>query len=313
MLAQTYRNFELILIDDGSSDGSAALCDEYAMRDRKIQVLHKKNEGVCSARNQGIALAKGDYICFIDNDDIYDKQYLEIMLRTLSEHPSDIIKCGRRNVLITPELMEIKKRDFSFTLSRSYKIDEFVQDYYEIKRTGCFNSIWNGIYSINFLRKNKILFNEKVKHGNEDLIFNYTALEFEPSIYVVKDVLYTHYYRISHSVSTKYYSDQVGTRIDAIEIENRFLDTHNCSNNRGLIYFEQMRECFRIIAQCKDKKERYKETRKVSNQLMLSERLDNNVVKRLHGIQKLDWILYKYQLFELYYLIKNIQGRIESR
>lgn len=312
VLAQTYHNFELILIDDGSSDGSSSICDQYAKKDDRIQVIHKNNAGVCSARNQGMDIAKGDYVCFIDNDDIYDKQYLETMVAILSEQLFDIVKCGRRNIRITPELVETKKTDFSFKESRSYTIDEFVQDYYEIKKTGCFNSIWNGIYSVSFLKNNNIRFNESVKHGNEDLIFNYTALEYEPRIFLVKDVLYTHYYRISHSTSTKYYPDQVGTRIDAIEIENRFLDNHGCSQNRDLIYFEQMRECFRIMAQCKDKKERRDGTNEVVKRLDLSHKLGNISSKSVCGVQKLDWLLYKNKWFDLYYFYKNIQSKIQG-
>ena len=312
VLAQTYQNFELILIDDGSSDGSPALCDKYSEIDQRIQVIHKENSGVCSGRNQGIELAKGDYICFIDNDDIYDKRYLEIMTAIIIAQPVDIIKCGRRNIRITPELVEIKRTDFSFGESKGYTIEEFVKDYYEIKKSGCFNSIWNGIYSVSFLKNNNMRFNENVKHGNEDLIFNYTALEYEPRIYVVKDVLYTHYYRISHSTSTKYYPDQVDTRIDAIEIENRFLDNHKCDKNRGLINFEQMRECFRIIAQCKDKNERCKETRKVSNKLAIQGLDKGGFSSKLQGAQKLDWFLFQYRLFDLYFFYKNVQRRIES-
>ena len=312
IIAQTYQEFELILVDDGSSDGSPELCDEYARNNSKIRVIHKKNAGVCSARNRGMDMAKGDYICFIDNDDIYDRQYLKIMAKTVSNHCAEIVKCGRRNIRITPELVETKKADFGFKENREYTIDEFVQDYYEIKQTGCFNSIWNGIYSTEFLRNNNIRFDEKVKHGNEDLIFNYTALEYDPRIYVVKNVLYTHYYRISHSTSTKYYPDQVETRMAAIEIENRFLDKHKCRRNRRLIDFEQMRECFRIASQCKERKERNRETNKICSKLAIREWDKTSDNYKLNSAQKLDWFLFRHELFELYYLYKRMQRYFEG-
>ena len=69
ILNQTYNNFELILIDDGSPDSSGKICNEYAKRDLRIKVFHKENEGVSVARNTGIELAKGKYICFVDSDD----------------------------------------------------------------------------------------------------------------------------------------------------------------------------------------------------------------------------------------------------
>ena len=67
--SQTFSDFELILVDDGSKDASASICDEYAKKDNRIKVIHKKNEGVASARNEGIKLSKGKYVCFIDGDD----------------------------------------------------------------------------------------------------------------------------------------------------------------------------------------------------------------------------------------------------
>lgn len=312
VLNQTYPNFELLLIDDGSSDESPAICDGFAKKDKRIHVIHKRNAGVCNARNQGIDLARGKYICFIDNDDIYDSLYLEIMVDSLKHGAFDLIKCGRRNIRITPELVEIKKAEFGFDESRSYTIKEFIHDYYIIKKNGCFNSIWNGMYSADFLRKNGIRFDENIRHGNEDLIFNYTVLEYESKIYVVRDILYTHYYRISHSTSTKYYPDQVDTRIEAIEIEKRLLDKYGCNQYRAMIDFEQMRECLRIISQCEDAKERRRETIKVYEKLDMKRKLEKRIAGKLRPSQKVDWLLFKYQWFDLYFLYKKIQRRVES-
>lgn len=81
ILAQTYTNFELILVDDGSPDDSGALCDEFASSDDRIRVLHKKNGGVSSARNLGMSVASGEWLCFIDSDDFVDQTYLEDFLK----------------------------------------------------------------------------------------------------------------------------------------------------------------------------------------------------------------------------------------
>ena len=77
IISQTYENFELILIDDGSPDNSGKICDEYAEKDKRIRAIHKENGGVSSARNTGLDNASGEYITFIDSDDFVDKQYLE--------------------------------------------------------------------------------------------------------------------------------------------------------------------------------------------------------------------------------------------
>ena len=82
ILAQSYTDFELLLIDDGSPDNCGAICDEYATRDSRVRVFHKKNGGVSSARNLGLENACGEYIAFIDSDDYVLNDYLE-MLRNI--------------------------------------------------------------------------------------------------------------------------------------------------------------------------------------------------------------------------------------
>ena len=94
ILNQIYEDFELILVDDGSPDNSGKICDEYAKKENRIKVIHKENGGVSSARNCGIDAAKGKYICFVDSDDYVNKNYLEILIKTKSEHPEfDNIWC----------------------------------------------------------------------------------------------------------------------------------------------------------------------------------------------------------------------------
>lgn len=91
---QTYENLEILLVDDGSSDGSAKLCDKLAEEDARIVVIHKENEGVSAARNMGIARATGEYICFCDADDYVEKDMYEYLLRLINSHAADIAVCS---------------------------------------------------------------------------------------------------------------------------------------------------------------------------------------------------------------------------
>ena len=79
ILSQTYEDFELILVDDGSPDTSGMICDQYAHRDSRISVIHQNNQGVSAARNTGMQKAAGEYICFVDADDTVDREYLSIL------------------------------------------------------------------------------------------------------------------------------------------------------------------------------------------------------------------------------------------
>lgn len=89
ILNQSYKQFELLLIDDGSSDGSSGLCDELSQKSEKIRVIHKENGGVSSARNAGLDMASGDYIVFVDSDDVISNNYVETFIE--SSHKGDLI------------------------------------------------------------------------------------------------------------------------------------------------------------------------------------------------------------------------------
>ena len=91
ILAQHYTNFELILVDDGSQDESAAICDEYAARDERIKVIHKVNEGVSIARNTGIAAASGEYLAFVDGDDELYPESLALLMERALETGADVV------------------------------------------------------------------------------------------------------------------------------------------------------------------------------------------------------------------------------
>lgn len=92
---QTYRNLEIILVDDGSPDNCGAVCDEYAAKDGRIQVIHKENGGVSSARNAGLAVATGDWLGWVDSDDWIELDMYEYMLKSALEQDADIVVCGR--------------------------------------------------------------------------------------------------------------------------------------------------------------------------------------------------------------------------
>lgn len=90
ILRQTYTNFELILIDDGSTDGSGAICDEYARKDNRIKVIHRENGGLSAARNSGLEVMTGEYVTFIDSDDYVTDNYIEYMYTLMVENKGDI-------------------------------------------------------------------------------------------------------------------------------------------------------------------------------------------------------------------------------
>ena len=105
VLAQTYQNLELILVDDGSPDNCPQMCDAFAARDSRVRVIHKENGGLSSARNAGIEVARGEYLAFLDSDDLWSPLFLERLYAAIQETGADFSVCLFRQFLETPAVL----------------------------------------------------------------------------------------------------------------------------------------------------------------------------------------------------------------
>lgn len=140
---QTYKNIELILVDDGSPDRCGKMCDEWATRDSRITVIHKQNGGLSDARNFGIDIAKGELLAFIDSDDYIEKNYLENLYKLLVDNRADISTCKPSVFFeneINSHLYEILRNDDVVVLSSKEALIEML---YERNLT---NSAWGKLY-----------------------------------------------------------------------------------------------------------------------------------------------------------------------
>ncbi|WP_418668132.1 glycosyltransferase family 2 protein [Allofournierella sp.] len=162
--AQTFKDFECILVDDGSPDGSGALCDEQARQDPRFRVIHQKNGGVSSARNSGMKLSQGHWLVFCDGDDALHPRLLELALETQKLHPQDLIAW---RFTFDPADWAV-----DFPGSDSLSITCFSQSqllrYFSDRQL--FNSPSNKLYPLGFLRQEAIQFNEAL-HNSEDYDF----------------------------------------------------------------------------------------------------------------------------------------------
>ena len=100
VLSQDFRDYELILVDDGSPDRCPQICDEYAKKDSRIKVIHKKNGGLSDARNIGLDIATGEYVMFIDSDDFVDIDMMESMMNNMIDNNVDLVVCNIKYVII---------------------------------------------------------------------------------------------------------------------------------------------------------------------------------------------------------------------
>lgn len=123
LVNQTYKNLEIILVDDGSPDNCPKLCDEWAEKDERIKVIHKQNGGLSSARNAGLEIVSGDYVFFIDSDDSIHSQTCEILLKNLEKSDADISMGSFKNVYSLKDIQE-KPYNFDDVSTKVYHDDE---------------------------------------------------------------------------------------------------------------------------------------------------------------------------------------------
>lgn len=200
IITQEYQNMEIILVDDGSTDNSGRICDEYAKKDQRICVRHQSNQGVSVARNQGIEMSKGKYICFWDSDDVMNKSLLSKCIPQMINQRLDMlyfnIDCraehgeGYWNKPIKQGITEFKKSAENV----SFILKEFL-DYDLLFFCG------NKIYRRETILCYNLKFDQGVRIG-EDLAFNIKYLLFSKKICGISDVLYEYWKRENSAMDT---------------------------------------------------------------------------------------------------------------
>lgn len=201
---QTFTDWELLLVDDGATDGSSFLCDQFASSDNRIRVLHKSNGGVSSARNMGLDHAKGEYVMFCDSDDWVEPDWCEQLylaaVENLGRHPV----CNYYRS--APDLEMINREvQCQAVKERIAKEDFFSLNQYEL-----LGIPWNKIFRRTILEENHIRFRPDLSLG-EDLIFNLDYLHYLMDGFVfVNRPLYHYTVGSLDSLSSKYYPDLAG-------------------------------------------------------------------------------------------------------
>lgn len=226
VLAQKVSDFELILIDDGSQDGSSQICDTYASKDQRITVVHKKNEGPSAARNKGLTISRGKWIMFLDADDTISDNTLSYFEKTVGAN-SAIIQFEHRDVACTQLFKACSNPcDLSPNEAFQYLVDSKMSIGY----------IWNKLYRRDLI--GDIRFNEQLKMS-EDILFNSEVLLSMSStekIQCVREILYFHSLNPDSLVNSSQNYEKYPDMIRALECILNLKDRVNISGIEKSIY-----------------------------------------------------------------------------
>lgn len=186
ILTQTYENIELILVDDESPDNCPIICDEYAKKDARVRVIHKKNGGAASARNVGLKEARGEYICLIDSDDWVEPTFVERLLCTLQENQADVSVCSFDNCYTDG----VESNPILYPQEQSFAREQFLQR---------FLMDWTSGMAVNKIFKRSVLDGVYYEEGHkiDDEFFTYKSILRSEKIVMFDEPLY--HYRIRKS------------------------------------------------------------------------------------------------------------------
>lgn len=182
ILAQTFTDFELLLINDGSPDNCGAICDEYAAKDARVRVFHKENGGVSSARNLGLDNAKGEWVAFVDSDDWVETQFLECFLEDRNF-----------DMVIQSYKIHSKKAETVFLTHGCYINNEIstLMSHLEESRFSPIRHLWNKCFRNKIISQSRLRFNESI-HLGEDYLFIIEYLYFCEKVVCISECNYNY-------------------------------------------------------------------------------------------------------------------------
>lgn len=192
MIAQTYTNLEIIIVDDGSPDNSGRIADEYALKDRRIKVVHQQNRGFGGGRNAAIDIATGDYITFVDADDILCPDFVEYMLHLIQSSGADM--AISKNCFTTLDMIQVKEEAVEI-YSPEKAVAEFFYPYIHL-------GAWNKLYSVKFMKSHGLRFVPELKTG-EGLEFITRAASLSNKVVVGNRKVYVYRLNNAGSATTK--------------------------------------------------------------------------------------------------------------
>ena len=228
VVAQSYGDWELIIVDDASSDNTGAICDQYALKDKRIKIFHHvENKGISIGKNEALKYASGEYITFCDDDDIMDSKTLEDNLYLIEKNNAQIVRWSYKTVkinsenIVTDEILRICRNN------TYHNREEIFRDYENVHEV--LSCDWTGLYDRKFLNRYNIKFNENYRYGGEDTEFNILTLQYVDRMVMNSGIYYSWNLRKNHSTTAKRNINFCYSMIEVAYKEKKLLKK-NCLN-----------------------------------------------------------------------------------
>ena len=270
ILSQTFTDFELILVNDGSPDNSGAICDEYAQKDNRVRVFHKENGGVSSARNLGLDNAEGEWITFVDSDDYIEQEYLNIPTST----EDDLLI---QNYELFSNVSHVET--FEKSTIKSAEMQDFINKnlHKEILRL-----ILSKFFKTEIIKNNNITFDNEIKIG-EDSIF------IQEYLFYTKSVKYVATAKYMYRCDDNYNRYKLPTS-NAVDILHRFIANYKKLNADSIAF---LNFAFNFFWGLTDPQKHNKE-----NRLWYRDRIVKRVYKIVRKQKNIKWWI-KYNLYKI--------------
>lgn len=224
VLNQTYKDLEIILVNDGSTDNSGEICDLYAEKDNRIMVLHTNNKGVSCARNAGIECANGKAICFIDSDDTVEENYIANLVNAWLEHNCDLVICNIKDIF--PNKIKAKRK------LESELTGIFREDY--CKLIDLLRVPVVKLYKSDILKEHNLRFPTNI-HTAEDQIWNFNYYSHVKTYTYVDKASYNYFHRNNNSLSQlKDYKSYLAN-LTKLKLEKEFLENNKIKNANAVL------------------------------------------------------------------------------
>ena len=317
ILNQSYKNIELILVDDGSKDSSSNICDTYAKEDARVVVFHQPNRGVSAARNCGIMEAKGEYITFVDSDDTVDADAYAAVMNFLKNNgtDTDMLIFGMSFDYYRGNTPSHKKK-LSVEKNLILPVKHIAEHFFYLYETNYLSSACNKVIRASVIRENAILFNEEMAIL-EDFKFVLDILEKSNEIIAIKDVFYRYYNDMDESslkrrpmIDYKHNFSILDIKLKEFALFANLTDEFSVGRINGMIIRYYLLAIEKVFGSTSRPQNKYKELHKYVYDAQVKEAIDNAVCtgKRL---QVIHWLMKK-RLTLLLYLAFSLNEVIST-